>query len=67
MDQARISDAAAAWLDLWCHGGAHPGVVLASFRRLEAQARDPRALAAVERARRVAARVPFGSIQDFAE
>ena len=66
MDLAQIADAAAAWLDVWRHGSAHPSVVLASLRRLATQARDPQARAAVERARLMAASVPFGSVQAFA-
>ena len=66
MDLAQITNATAAWLDVWRHGSAHPRVVLASLRRLATQARDPQARAVVERAQLVAASVPFGSVQAFA-
>ena len=66
MDLEQITDAAAAWLDVWRHGSAHPSVVLASLRRLTTQARDPQARAVVERARLAAASVPFGSVRAFA-
>ena len=65
MDIVQITDAAAAWLDVWCRGSAHPSVVLASLRRLAAQAQDGQARAAVERARLAVAAVPYGSVQAF--
>ena len=65
MDPTQIADAAAAWLDVWRHGSAHPAVVLAALRRLAAQARDLEARAVVEHAQLVAASVPFGSVQAF--
>ena len=66
MDSTQLTNATAAWLDVWRHGSAHPTIVLASLRRLATQARDPQSRAAVERARQAVAAVPFGSVEAVA-
>jgi hypothetical protein len=65
MDRQQIATAASAWIEVWLHGNARPQTVLAALRRLGSEsAADAQALAVLDRAWRVVASTPFGSVSD---
>jgi hypothetical protein len=65
MDRQQIANAASAWIEVWLHGSARPQTVLAALRRLAAQhTADAQANAILDRAWRVIAATPFGSVSD---
>ena len=67
MDGTRIERSAAAWVEAWERGSAHPAVIAAALRALAARATDPRTRAAVARGQRRLAAVPYAGVWALAE
>lgn len=66
--QQRIANAASAWVKAWLYGNARPRLVIQALERLGVQhASDGQARAIMERAWRVIAGTPFGSVSDPAD
>jgi hypothetical protein len=65
MDGQQIANAAAAWVEAWLYGNARPQIVIQALERLGAQhGGDTQSRAILERAWRVLAGTPFGSVSE---
>ncbi|HEY7031751.1 MAG TPA: hypothetical protein VH482_10505 [Thermomicrobiales bacterium] len=65
MDGQQIANATAAWVEAWLHGNARPQLVIQSLERLGTlHGTDVQARAILERAWRVVASTPFGSVSE---
>jgi hypothetical protein len=65
MDRQHVANATAAWVEAWLYGNARPHLVIGALERIGAQvANDAQAHAMLERAWRVVAGTPFGSVAE---
>jgi hypothetical protein len=65
MDGQQFANATAAWVEAWLYGNARPNIVIDALERLGAQhGADLQACVILDRAWRVLAATPFGSVSE---